>query len=301
MSFAKKLIAAGSIFVMAAALAPAVTGSAATVSISGNALPSNIKLCAQDVGTSGTQRTDITNGATLSGSVNGIEYKLFTTTLNNCTGSNTSDYNAVTNNFSVLTNHTTTLNFAAPAAPATSPYVLTATYDNNAPRYNGDTTFSVCQGDSRYINVLVTDADADVLNGTYSGNGNNAFVTVTYPQNGQVNFQIEPKSAFYNTQNTTAADITLSTTQSNLNTTALTNSVFGANSAVQTVISLRTVSCPNGIPSSSSSSKSSSSMSSSSMSSEAAKSSVATSSSAKAGTMNDNSDPKGMTQRTGGF
>jgi hypothetical protein len=259
MSIYKQIFATASIFAIAATALVSPMASAASVQISGNALPSNVRLCAQDVGTSGTQRTDVTNGATLTGSVNGIEYKLFTTSLNNCTGSNTTDYTTVTNNFSVLTNHVTTLSFTG-----TGPYTVTPTYDNNAPRYNGDTTFSVCQGDSRFINILVTDADADVLNGTFTGNGNNAFVTVTYPQNGQVNYQIEPKSAFYNTQNTTAADIVLSTTQSNLNTTALTTAVFGSNAAVTTTISLRTVSCPNGIPSNSSA-KSSSSMSSSSM------------------------------------
>jgi hypothetical protein len=251
MSIYTKIFATASIFAIAASALISPSVSAATVQISGNALPSNVRLCAQDVGASGTQRSDVTNGASLTGSVNGLEYKLFTTTLNNCTGSNTADYTAVTGNFFVLTNHVTTLAFTGAAAP----YGVIPTYDNNAARYNGDTTFSICQGDSRFINILVTDADNDVLNGTFTvANTSDAFVTVTYPQNGQVNFQIEPKSSFYNTQNTTSGNITLNAVQANLATAALTTSVFGSNAQVATVVSLRTVSCPNGIPTAKSSS-----------------------------------------------
>jgi hypothetical protein len=298
MSIYKQIFATASIFAIAASALISPMASAATVQISGNALPSNVRLCAQDVGANGTQRSDVTNGANLTGSVNGTEYKLFTTTLNSCTGSNTADYTAVTGNFFVLTNHVTTLSFTGSAAP----YGVTAAYDNNAPRYNGDTTFSICQGDSRFINVLVTDSDNDVLNGTFTvANTSDAFVTVTYPQNGQVNFQIEPKSSFYNTQNTTSGNITLNTTQANLSTTALTTSVFGSNAAVANVISLRTVSCPNGIPTA----KSSSSMMSSSSSMAAPVASAATavaSSSAKATvTVEEPSAGKGTsTVRTGG-
>ena len=301
-------MATASVFALASASLVSAPVSAAQVITSSGSLPSSVRLCAQDVSASGTSRIDITSNGSLTATVNGTQYNLFTTSLNNCTGATTSDYSAVTGDpvFALL-NHDTTLTFTGTAAP----FAVASTYNNASPKYNGDTTFNVCQGDSRFIEILVTDGDNDVLNGSAS-NSADAFITVTYPQNGQVNYRIEPKPSFYNTQNTTAAAITLTTVQANLSNAALTTKVFGTNSIVST-INLRTVSCPNGIPANSSSAKSSSSMSSSSMmsssSSMMATSSVAAStvaaSSTKpvaaapdAGTMMDSA--KGGTVRTGG-
>jgi hypothetical protein len=307
MSIYKQIFATASIFAIAAAMIVTPTASAATVSISGNSIPSTLRLCAQDASTSGTQRTDVTNGSNLTATTNGTQYNLFTTPLNNCTGANTADYTAVTGSFYALTSHTTTLSFTGNAAP----FAVVPTYDNASPKYNGDTTFSVCQGDSAARDILITDADSDVLavNGALP-NPAEAFVTVSYPANGQINYRIEPKSNFYNTQNT-SFNVTLNTKQTDLSTPALTTSVFGTN-LVATTLTFRTISCPNGIPAkvSSSSSMSSSSMSSSVSStpapvvvSSAAASATAAVSSTKAIVevdMPSTSGKGGSTVRTGG-
>jgi hypothetical protein len=301
MSILKKLIATAGVFALASASLVSAPVSAATVSTSAGSLPSSVRLCAQDTSASGTSRTDITNGATLTATVNGTAYNLYTTNLNNCTGATTTDYTLVTGGpVYALLNHDTTLTFGGTA----SPFSVTSTYNNASPKYNGDTTFNICQGDSRSFDILVTDADNDVLNGSASASAD-AFITVSYPANGQVNYRVEPKPAFYNTQNTVAANITLTTVQAAVTPTT----VFGTNS-VATVLNLRTVSCPNGIPatasSSSKSSSSVSSMSSSSMSSSSATpvaSTVAASSAVAPKPVADApmaDSAKGSTVRTGG-
>jgi hypothetical protein len=301
MSILKKLIATAGVFALASASLVSAPVSAATVTTSAGSLPSSVRLCAQDASASGTSRTDITNGASLTATVNGTAYNLTTTSLNNCTGATATDYTAVTGgSFYVLLNHDTTLSFTGTAAP----FGFTATYNNASPKYNGDTTFNICQGDSRSFDILVTDADNDVLNGTASSS-NDAFITVSYPANGQVNYRIEPKPAFYNTQNTNAAAITLTTVQAQLANATLSTSVFGTNSVV-TTLNLRTVSCPNGIPTTSSSAKSSSSVVSSSSAaavtsvtaSTVAASSTAPTTPVAAAPMADSA--KGSTVRTGG-
>jgi hypothetical protein len=296
MSFAKKLIAAGSIFAMAAALAP--TAFAATgVTITGYSTSNpSFSLCLY--GPNGTQSSaQIVSGSgtSINASLpvqplpNGSTYNLF---VQNASGSCTNGTIAgAIVSFIVYPGHMTTVpvSFTSNLLAANGTPVVV----NQAPYYssnNGNTTINLCLGSTTPVTVEFTDAENDNL----TGNVSNTPISSSYISgNGKVTYTVYPTSNNTASLGTSTTQTFSVTEQSGQVPTTLTGTA---------TINFVTVNCGGGnvvpgtvVSSSSSSSTSSSSSVAATASSVAAASSVATT------TVPAASGPKGESLRTGGF
>jgi hypothetical protein len=311
MSILKKLIATAGVFALASASLVSAPVSAGQLNLQNSTIPSGFVLCVISDGGLITSGTQVSGSASLTASVNGTKYTAAYVNSSNCSLATSTNSTIAPTPFYAFTNHDTQLQLNIPST-GTSGFTVTPTYSNRSPKYDGANTINVCLGDSRTYQVVINDADNDVLKETTAAvlsGANSGFITSqNNSAGGSYTYTIQPNTQAYSTLNNTFSFTpTVVEDPSGYLTSTIVGSNFGVTTPAFTSITFKTVDCGGVFPTNSSSSKSSSSMSSSSMMSSSSSmtpvaSTVAASSTAPttvaAAPMADSA--KGSTVRTGG-
>jgi hypothetical protein len=312
MSILKKLIATAGVFALASASLVSAPVSAATLNLQNATIPSGFVLCVISDGGLITSGTQVSSSISLTQSTNGTKYTIAYVNSSSCSLATSSNSTIAPAAFYAFTNHDTQLSLNIPSTGTTG-FTAAATYANRSPKYDGANTINVCLGDSRTYQVVINDADNDVLKesaaATLSGTNSGFITSQNNSAGGSYTYTIQPNTQAYSTLNNTFTFTpTVVEDPAGFLTSAIVGNGFGTTTPAFTAITFKTVDCGGVFPTTSSSSKSSSSVSS--MSSSSVSSTVATpvastvAASSKAPTevaaapMADSA--KGSTVRTGG-